>query len=195
VSTRRKEGSVDGKQPHPRRRDSAASRERLLKAAGELFADRGFDQTTARDIGERAGVDPTMIARYFDGKAQLYIAVLLVENGPDVPADLLNPARLAAVIERTDRQGPGPTIQAAVRPYDDPAAQTAACEELYRRMVNPLRDRLIRDGHPQPELHAEVLTAAFIGVVLARRTGSLHALATADADQLVTLLQDVLTAS
>ena len=59
------------KETTPRRRDSAASRDRLLSAAGELFADRGFDRTSAREIGERAGVDPTMIARYFGGKAQL----------------------------------------------------------------------------------------------------------------------------
>ena len=91
----------------PRRRDGAASRERLLRAACELFADRGFDRTTARDIGERAGVDPALIARYFGSKAQLYIEALNAETGTDLPADLLEPGRLEEVVRRVDRRGVG----------------------------------------------------------------------------------------
>ena len=46
-----------------RSRDAAASRESLLQAAQELFGQRGFERTTTRDIGERAGVDAALIAR------------------------------------------------------------------------------------------------------------------------------------
>jgi AcrR family transcriptional regulator len=60
----------------PRRRDAAATRRALLDAARELFDARGFRGTTVRGIGERAGVDPALIARYFGGKAELYQAVL-----------------------------------------------------------------------------------------------------------------------
>lgn len=176
----------------PRRRDSAASRERLLSAAGDLFADRGYDRTTARDIGERAGVDPAMIARYFGGKAQLYIAVLRAEDASDTPADLRDPDRLAMLLDRLTRQGPGPILQAAVRPYDDPAAQSAACAELGRRLVVPLRERIARDGGEQPELRAELLIAAVIGVVLGRRVGVFEHLAAAPVSQLLPLLQDLL---
>ncbi|MFD9659211.1 helix-turn-helix domain-containing protein [Streptomyces mirabilis] len=72
-----------------RRRDAAGSRELLPESRGPpsrrdrhetlrcraprslratLFAERGFDRTTIRDIGERAGVDPALIARYFGSK-------------------------------------------------------------------------------------------------------------------------------
>lgn len=173
----------------PRRRDAAASRQRLLKAAGELFADRGFARTTARDIGERAGVDPAMIARYFGGKTQLYIAVLH-EEIPGIPADFLDPDRLAAIVRRADRHGPGPTFQAVMRPIDDPAAQAAASEDVHRRIVEPVRERLTRSD-PDPALRAEMLTAAFLGVLLARRAGTLKALAAADVDQLIPLLSDL----
>ena len=51
--------------PPPRKRyDSAASRVALLEAAARLFHGRGYDATTVREIGERAGVDPALIARY-----------------------------------------------------------------------------------------------------------------------------------
>jgi AcrR family transcriptional regulator len=176
----------------PRPRNSAASRERLLRAASELFADRGFDRTTARDIGELADVDPTMIARYFGGKAQLFIAVLRAEGPVQSLGDLRDPDRLEALLERFKQQGPGPVIQAAIRPYHNPAAHEAACAELEHRIVGPLRERLIRDGDDQPELRAEVLVAAFIGVILARHSGTFERLAQAGSAELRTILQDLL---
>jgi AcrR family transcriptional regulator len=175
----------------PRRRDGAASRERLLRAAVELFADRGFDRTTARDIGERAGVDPALIARYFGNKAQLYIEALHAESGTD-PADLLEPGRLEEMVQRTDYRGPGPLHQAVVWPYDDPAAQAAAIGEFRRRLVAPLRSRLAADGDPRPDLRAELLAAAVVGVLLARRAGDLEALAAADADEVAAALAQLI---
>ncbi|MFD1498609.1 TetR/AcrR family transcriptional regulator [Streptosporangium lutulentum] len=180
------------KETTPRRRDSAASRERLLSAAGELFADRGFDRTSAREAVERAGVDPTMIARYFGGKAQLFIAVLRTEA--DIPADLLDPDRLTALLDRMDRHGPGPVIQAGIRPYGDAEAQAAARAELQHRLVAPLRERLAREGDEQADLRAELLVAAFTGVILSRRSGAFEHLSGATADELLPLLRDLLGA-
>ncbi|MEV8608012.1 TetR family transcriptional regulator [Amycolatopsis sp. NPDC051373] len=177
----------------PRRRDAAASRDRLLAAAGELFAERGYDQTTARDIGERAGVDPTMIARYFGGKAQLFIAVLRAESEPgERLPDVLEPVRLRGLIERTGTRGPGPILQAAIRPYDNPEAQEAALAELDHRVLTPLRERFVCEGVANPELRAEVLSAALIGVILGRHAGTLEHLADAGTDEVLTLLQEIL---
>src|ERR1700694_4174466 len=161
----------------PRRRDSAASRDRLLNAASELFASRGYDKTTARDIGDRADVDPTMIARYFGGKAQLYIAVLRSHEESDHFADLLEVDRLSGLLERIGERGPGPIFQAALQPHDDDDAQSAALTELARRVLGRLRERLAQEGVSQPELRAEVLAAAFIGVVLGRHAGTFKHLA------------------
>lgn len=179
----------------PRRRDSAASRDRLLKAASDLFADRGYDRTTARDIGERADVDPTMIARYFGGKAQLYIAALRLREESDHQfADILELDRLSEIIKRIvdHDQAPGPIFQAALQPHDDEAAQSAALTELERRIVGPLRERLTQEGYTQPALRAEVLATAFIGVILGRHAGPFKHLAKATADQLVDVLADIL---
>ena len=178
--------------PSPRRRDSAASRDRLLAAASELFADRGYDQATSRDIGIRAEVDPTMIARYFGGKAQLFIAVLRAEEAQDQPLDLLAPERLQSLIERTGRRGPGPVLQAALTPYDNAEAQDAALAELDHRVLAPLREAFARQGEDQPALRADVLAAAVIGVILGRHAGTFDHLSRASTEQLVTVLQDLL---
>jgi AcrR family transcriptional regulator len=170
----------------------AASRERLLQAARQLFDTRGFDRTTTREIGELADVDPTMIARYFGGKVQLFTAVLRSEAAAESLGDLSDAERLGSLLDRIERQGPGPIIQAAIRPYDDPAAQEAACVELDHRIVGPLRERFARDGDDRADLRAELLTAAFIGVILARHSGVFEHLAEAPAPELRSLLQDLL---
>ena len=78
--------------PPPRRRDAGATRQALLDAARELFDAHGFRGTTVRAIGERAGVDQALIARYFGGKAELYQAVLdrdhvqPADEGSEAPA-------------------------------------------------------------------------------------------------------------
>ncbi|WUD70734.1 TetR family transcriptional regulator [Streptomyces sp. NBC_00510] len=175
-----------------RKRDSTRSRERLFQAASELFSERGFDRTTIRDIGERAGVDPALIARYFNNKSGLYTAVLRAELGDATPPDLLAPERLRALFDRGDQRGTGPVFRSAVHAHDDDAVQDAARAQLYLRVVDPLRERFTRDGLDRPQLRAEVAAAAFIGVLLARGAGTLDELAAADLDDLVPLVRAAL---
>jgi AcrR family transcriptional regulator len=54
---------------------SIRTREAIEAAARELFAANGFDRTTVRDIGARAGIDPSMIIRYFGSKDSLFARV------------------------------------------------------------------------------------------------------------------------
>jgi AcrR family transcriptional regulator len=175
-----------------RRRDAQGTRAALLEAATELFAERGYDHATIRDIGERAGVDPAMIARYFGGKAQLYIAVLHGEVGEEVQTDILDPARMRFLVDRAIRRGPSPIYQVASRPHEDAKAQAASRAELHSRIVDPLVDRLTADGVDRPRERAEVLTAAFIGVLTARASGAFDRLPHLDTDELTALLLELL---
>ncbi|MFF7636152.1 helix-turn-helix domain-containing protein [Kitasatospora sp. NPDC008050] len=178
-----------------RRRDAARSRELLITAAMELFADRGFERTTTREIGERAGVDPALIARYFGGKMQLYLAAVRVEQGDVAPADLLDEDRLRELLDRFDRRGPGPSFQAAVLPGDSPEVQQAARTHLRERLVDPLHDRFAAEGVPRAQLRAELAAAAFAGVILARTSGAFGELAETRAAELLPLLRELLGAT
>jgi AcrR family transcriptional regulator len=74
------------------RRDGEASRERLLLAALNLFAEKGYAPTSTRDIAEAAGTNVAAIAYYFGDKAGLYRAVA---EGPMQPICRLLPAEAA----------------------------------------------------------------------------------------------------
>lgn len=59
-----------------RRRDAAATKAALLVAAQELFAERGFERTTVRDIAAHAGVNQALLFRYFGSKDALFHTAL-----------------------------------------------------------------------------------------------------------------------
>jgi AcrR family transcriptional regulator len=63
--------------PRPRRtRDGEATRQRLLRAALELFTTTGFHGTTTPALAARAGVAEGTIYRHFAGKEALYAEVV-----------------------------------------------------------------------------------------------------------------------
>lgn len=70
------EDGCGGPEPAARRRDREATKGVLLDAAKAVFAERGFDAATTREIAGRAGVNEQLIQRYFSGKAGLLLAVV-----------------------------------------------------------------------------------------------------------------------
>lgn len=171
----------------PRRRDAAQSTELLLQSALALFAERGYERTTVRDIGERAGVDPALIARYFGTKAGLYLAALRASSEGPPSADLLDQTYREQTLQRLDRIGPGPVFASALRPTADPDVQAATHIELHSRLVQPLHEHFQRAGTPDPLLRAELAVAAFAGVMVSRSSGALQQLATAEPDDVLAL--------
>ncbi|MET9615951.1 TetR/AcrR family transcriptional regulator [Kitasatospora indigofera] len=179
----------------PRRRDAEGSRRALLEAARALFGERGYERTTVREIGEQAGVDPALIARYFGSKAALYVAALHSEQDHEAPAaDLLAPGRLDEVLAKLDRVGPGPVLQAAVRPHDDQVVQRAARAALAARLTGPLEERLERSGADRARLRAELAVAAVAGIALARSAGAFDALGAAPHAEVAALTARMLEA-
>lgn len=59
----------------PRVRDPEATRAAVLAAAERLFAERGFANTSLRDISSASGVSHPLIHHHFGSKEELYQAV------------------------------------------------------------------------------------------------------------------------
>lgn len=60
----------------PRRRDAAATRQALVAAGTELFAERGYEGVPVTAIAAKAGVNKAMINYHFGGKRKLYLAIV-----------------------------------------------------------------------------------------------------------------------
>jgi AcrR family transcriptional regulator len=172
----------DGVAPPGRRRnDAQASRRALLEAASALFDERGYQGATLRDIGERAGVDPALIARYFGGKEGLYLAALEQLDPPSAdPHELF--ARLLAKSENGTADNP--ICLAMVSPALSDELRDQIRTLFDRRIVQPLSERLADDGVDRPALRAELLVAVAIGVTLTRSGGTLSALSEASLAEL-----------
>ena len=56
--------------------DSDTSKEKILRAAEELFAEMGFDKTSTASIAKRAGVNSALIFYYFGSKENLLKNIL-----------------------------------------------------------------------------------------------------------------------
>lgn len=59
------------------RGDGEKTREALIQAAGELAAERGWSNVTAKDVCDRAGVNGASINYWFGSRDALYEAVLM----------------------------------------------------------------------------------------------------------------------
>ncbi len=68
-------GNVLAKSPPPSP-DADPTRAKLIAAAGEVFADMGFQAATVRDICQRAGANVAAVNYYFRDKLGLYTEVL-----------------------------------------------------------------------------------------------------------------------
>jgi AcrR family transcriptional regulator len=187
------EVAVPARQVRPR--DSVASKQALLAAAQGLFGRRGFEGTTTREIGERAGVDHALIVRYFGSKADLYIAALVAEAQGDQPASDFQGIEGVArgMVNRIDEHGIGPLMQAFVRSNTSDQIRTAAQAHMTRRLVDPVVADMTSRGMNDAQLSAEIVVSALIGISLGRSLGWFPELHAAARERLLEMVVCLLT--
>jgi AcrR family transcriptional regulator len=92
-------GNFNGNKVRSKRtRDRAGKQQALIVAALKLFASKGYDATTTREIAACAGCAEGLIHRYFNGKAGLLPALIEYRVSQEV-ADLAHHIRPADSFE------------------------------------------------------------------------------------------------
>jgi len=85
------------------KRDKAQRQQCLIDAATAVFAERGYDCATTREIAGRAGCAEGLIHRYFNGKRGLLLAILEARAG-HVVDDFVNSLPDCSTIEEEVEQ-------------------------------------------------------------------------------------------
>lgn len=134
-----------------RRRDAErpGTRAALLEAAGQVFAEQGFDRATGRDICQRAGTNAAAINYYFGGTEGLYAAVIEEAHGRLITLEKLT----AAVADKPDARAKLETIIGlAVDLLTGPISHSWVLRVLARELLAPssVIDQLIeQQGIPK----------------------------------------------
>jgi AcrR family transcriptional regulator len=178
------------RRPH----DAEASRRALLDAAREIFDAVGYDRATTRDIGERAGVDPALIARYFDSKEGLFIAAIAAGSAEEEDLDFDPAALLRFLLERWEDRGHNPISRALASPTLTPGARAQVSAVVGDRVLAGLIAELRARGAADPDLRAELLVALAVGVAMTRANGTLETLAEAPRAEVLAALAPLLDA-
>ena len=135
-----------------KKRKTEATRERILNAAEELFAQRGFDGVTVRQIMRKAEADVALAYYHFKSKRDLFDAVLLRH------AEVLNQIRLKALEEVEARhQGDQPSAEEIISAFTSPLLDLLASDhEKWRHYF-----ALIAQINNSPEWGGELMTKFF----------------------------------
>src|SRR6266436_8783688 len=72
---RSRDGRPQDQRPQDQRRRDPRRRQRILSAAADLVAERGYHEVGMADIGAAAGITGSAIYRHFDGKSAVLVAM------------------------------------------------------------------------------------------------------------------------
>jgi len=150
-----------------------SSNKKLLDAAGQVFADKGFAAATVREICSLAGMNIAAVNYHFGDKEQLYVeAIRAAECAGGVPPNFEWPAgappeqKLSDFIHRMvndmlDVHRPTWHAKLIMRAMLEP---TQACEDVVREFIRPkftLLESLIDEIVPQKLTPRELHLYAF----------------------------------
>ncbi len=128
------------------------TRAKILGAAGEVFAELGFEGATIRAITERAGVNVAAVNYHFRDKAELYTRVVVdacsaraawrevIAEAPDSPEERLRSLIYHFLEYLLDPDRAAWKRRLMAREMANP---TSALDELVEKNIRPLRNEFL----------------------------------------------------
>jgi AcrR family transcriptional regulator len=160
--------------------------ERILTAAGQLFAERGYERTTIRAVAKAAGVDAGLVMHYFGSKDELFgrAASLPADELPGGTAEQMVDGLLDSLAKRLDGE---PVASLAVLRS---MLTNADAADRYRAAGEPQLSQITAAiPAPDAELRASLLGAIVHGVIIERYLLRLGRLEDVPPDKIIDLLR------
>jgi AcrR family transcriptional regulator len=117
-----------------RRLSDRDTREHLLEIAGQVFAEKGFDRATSREICERAGANVAAVNYHFGGIESLYAEVVREANSRLVSLEAISAAVAGHVDARSKLQA---IIGLFIGALTGPASASWVIRVMGREFVAP----------------------------------------------------------
>lgn len=182
-----------------RRPGSVDTRGRILASARAIFAERGFDGTTIRNVAARAEVDPALVHHYFGTKQQLFVAAMEfpIEVGTVLaaiatgPREQLGDRIVARFVGLWDRPEIRPTLLGLARSATtDPVAAAMFRGMLVDGPLHAIAGLLMT---PDAAMRATLVGSQLVGIAMVRYVAQLEPIASMGADELAALAGPTLT--
>ena len=110
------------------------TREQLLEIAGQVFAEKGFDRATSREICERAAANVAAVNYHFGGVEALYIDVVREANNRLVSVEAIATAVAGQADARSKLQA---IIGLFIGALTGPASESWVIRVMGREIVSP----------------------------------------------------------
>ena len=128
-------------------------REQLISVATKLFAERGYEATTTAAIAEAAGVTEPILYRHFEGKQDLFVAI--VREMSD-----LTMRHWQELTAATD--DPAEAIRRIARQFPEHVAKLADAYHVIHGALSSSRDRQVVKVMQE---HYVQIEAFFVGII------------------------------
>ncbi|MGA4947935.1 TetR/AcrR family transcriptional regulator [Streptomyces lydicamycinicus] len=174
------------------RRDAQGTRLRLLDAASELFAERGYERATVRDIASRAGANQALLFRYFGSKKALFGEVMArggQEQLRSTPPERLFEVALRGMLAGGGKAGTDRSLEVCLRSIggsDEIAEALRGLGEEYAEVLATLSEG------ETGSLRADLALSWLLGIGLMRVVVAKEPLASADPDTVCALVAGAL---
>ena len=142
----------------------------ILRAARDRLAAQGYDRTTIRAVAADAGIDPSMVMRYFGTKAQLFDAALDIDlRLPDmaaVPPEELPRMLVRLFLDRWESDPADDALLVLLRSAVTNEHAAARMREIFAAQVAPALASAL--GQELASRRAGLVSAQLLGLGLTR---------------------------
>ena len=178
-------------------RRSDRTKAAILTAARERFAAHGYERTTIRGVASDAGIDPSMVMRYFGNKVQLFDAALAIDlRLPDLSAVGAEDLPRILVRHFLSRWEGDPADDALLVLLRSAVTNERAAARIHEVFAGQVAPALAAAGGPELATgRAALVSAQLLGLALTRYLLRLPAVAALTPDQIERSLAPAIAAT
>ena len=174
---------------------SEPARAAILAAARRRFASDGYERTTIRSVASDAGVDPSMVMRYYQNKEGLFSAAVDIDlHLPDVtgvPREEIAGLLARHFVKRWEGELADEAITVLLRSAITNLAAAERMRTVFGQQVLGLV-RMVTGDAPDSAMRAGLISTQVLGIALTRYILQLPPVVALDPETLIELFTPVL---